>query len=153
MIIPTILVQLFLLIVYSSWIWIPLIAFLIWNRKRKKKESEKQEKESFERFANKFTIGKNQKFLKCHFIPKNSKFTNAGFDSDFKVHFSKETICFNAKGFAVMNDGQIIPKITETWCESHNPPLSEDETNRFFEYVVEHDAQFLEILKLCLAQP
>lgn len=150
MIIPNIIKNMILFFLYTSPIWIPIIIILVLIRKFRIKLEEKKQKQEFEDFADRFTIGKNQKFLKCHFVPKNSKFTSAGFESNFKVYFSNETFMFHAKGFAATHDGKIIPKVTETWCESHSRALSEKETDKFFGYIIEHDADFLEKLKLCL---
>jgi Ca2+/Na+ antiporter len=145
--VPAVLYQLYMLFAINlGWLTFPLALFVWWNFKRKK--SKKIQKQNSE-ISNKLTIGRNQKFIKAHYVAKGSKFTSSGYCCDFKVYFSKETFCFNAKGFATSIDGQLYPKVSESWCESHNRPLQDKEIELFFKYIIEHDEDFMKKLELC----
>lgn len=148
MVVPTIVVAWFYTLLKLSWFWIPLVILMAY--KRHKKKTRLAALKAAQSFSSSRTMGSNQQFIKCHFIPEGSKFTTSGFQSEFKAYFSKETFCFTAVGVVAEVDGAQIPQVESTWCESLNRKLSPEEINQFFEYIMQHDQGFIKKLKLCI---
>lgn len=93
-------------------------------------------------------LANGQRFTKAYI--DSGEFSSTGFSATFMLIFSKEHISITVSGYAILSDdGVLMPRITDNWCETYDRQLTSDEIDMVFNYVMVHDRDFIEQLETC----